>query len=200
MQFDARLGGEAAALARDHAEVLRRLPATVHAFILVEMQKWPTLFPAERRYQRALARASVGRRRRRPGAAFCRDCQGRRRGGPEQDRRARSGSFSGSRPGGAAQAEPRARVAAGSRSVLPADRSAAGVAAVSARFAAPSRRPAVQRRHRGAAREAVVPVQGAGHADPSHARRREEPRWLSARALRRRIRGSQRIAVRAAAG
>ena len=54
MQFDARLGGEAAALARDHAEVMRRLPATVHAFILVEMQKWPTLFPAERRYQRAL--------------------------------------------------------------------------------------------------------------------------------------------------
>ena len=55
MQFDARLGGEAAALARDHAEMMRRLPATVHAFILVEMQKWPTLFPAERRYQRALA-------------------------------------------------------------------------------------------------------------------------------------------------
>src|SRR6187200_1887145 len=55
MQFDARLGGEAAALARDHAGMMRRLPATVHAFILVELQKWPTLFPAERRYQRALA-------------------------------------------------------------------------------------------------------------------------------------------------
>jgi hypothetical protein len=54
MQFDLRLGGEAAALARDHAEVMRRLPATVHAFILAEMQKWPTLFPAERRYQRTL--------------------------------------------------------------------------------------------------------------------------------------------------
>jgi hypothetical protein len=54
MQFDARLGGEAAALARDHAAVMRRLPATVHAFILAEMQKWPTLFPAEHRYQRAL--------------------------------------------------------------------------------------------------------------------------------------------------
>ena len=54
MQFDARLGGEAAALARDHDEMMRRLPATVHAFVLVEMQKWPTLFPAERRYQRAL--------------------------------------------------------------------------------------------------------------------------------------------------
>ena len=54
MQFDARLSGEAAALARDHAEGMRRLPATVHVFILAEMQKWPTLFPAERRYQRAL--------------------------------------------------------------------------------------------------------------------------------------------------
>ena len=54
MQFEARLGGEAAALAKDHAEAMRRLPATVHAFILVEMQKWPTLFLAERRYQRAL--------------------------------------------------------------------------------------------------------------------------------------------------
>jgi hypothetical protein len=54
MQFDARLGGEAAALARDHAVPMRRLPVTVQAFILVELQKWPTLFPAERRYQRAL--------------------------------------------------------------------------------------------------------------------------------------------------
>ena len=54
MQFDARLGGEAAALARDHAEALRRLPATVHAFILVELQKWPTLFQPEQRYQQAL--------------------------------------------------------------------------------------------------------------------------------------------------
>ena len=34
--------------------MLRRLPATVRAFILLEMQKWLTLFPAEQRYQRAL--------------------------------------------------------------------------------------------------------------------------------------------------
>jgi len=46
MQFEPRLGGEAAALARDHAVQMRRLPATVHAFILVELQKWATLFPA----------------------------------------------------------------------------------------------------------------------------------------------------------
>jgi hypothetical protein len=54
MQFDAGLSGDAASLARAHAGVLARLPATVHAFILVELQKWPALFPAEQRYQRAL--------------------------------------------------------------------------------------------------------------------------------------------------
>ena len=54
MQFDARLAGDAATLARAHREMLARLPATVHAFILVELQKWPTLFAPEQRYQRAL--------------------------------------------------------------------------------------------------------------------------------------------------
>jgi hypothetical protein len=54
MQFDARLSGEAAALARAHGDLLRRLPATVHAFILVELHKWAALFPAEHRYQQAL--------------------------------------------------------------------------------------------------------------------------------------------------
>jgi hypothetical protein len=54
MQFTAGLTGEAAALAQKHSEVLARLPATVHAFVLVELQKWPLLFDAERRYQRAL--------------------------------------------------------------------------------------------------------------------------------------------------
>ena len=54
MQFTSGLTGEAAALAQTHSEVLARLPATVHAFILVELQKWPLLFDAERRYQHAL--------------------------------------------------------------------------------------------------------------------------------------------------
>jgi hypothetical protein len=54
MQFDRGLTGDAAALARAHETVLERLPVTVHAFILVELQKWATLFGAERRYQRAL--------------------------------------------------------------------------------------------------------------------------------------------------
>jgi len=53
-QFNAGLTGEAATLERTHGDVLARLPATVHAFILVELQKWPVLFDAEQRYQRAL--------------------------------------------------------------------------------------------------------------------------------------------------
>ena len=54
MQFTAGLTGEAATLAQQHGDVLARLPATVHAFILVELQKWPVLFGPEQRYQRAL--------------------------------------------------------------------------------------------------------------------------------------------------
>src|SRR5437773_8727643 len=54
MQFTAGLTGEAATLARTHGDVLARLPATVHAFILVELQKWPTLYGPAQRYQRAL--------------------------------------------------------------------------------------------------------------------------------------------------
>jgi len=54
MQFNAELTGDAAALARTHSELLARLPATVSAFVLVELQKWPLLFPPEQQYQRAL--------------------------------------------------------------------------------------------------------------------------------------------------
>src|SRR5206468_3337926 len=54
MQFAAGLIGDAAALAREHDEVLARLPATIQAFILVELKKWPTLFAPEQRYQRVL--------------------------------------------------------------------------------------------------------------------------------------------------
>ena len=54
MQFNASLTGDAAELARQHDDVLARLPATLHAFILVELQKWPMLFAPEQRYQRAL--------------------------------------------------------------------------------------------------------------------------------------------------
>ena len=56
MQFEISLTGEAAALAREHHELLARLPATVQAFIFVELHKWPLLFAAEQRYQGALLR------------------------------------------------------------------------------------------------------------------------------------------------
>jgi len=48
-QFTAELTGEAATLARTHGELLARLPATIHAFVLVELQKWPLLFAPEQR-------------------------------------------------------------------------------------------------------------------------------------------------------
>ncbi|HJZ74964.1 MAG TPA: hypothetical protein VKE51_24685 [Vicinamibacterales bacterium] len=54
MQFTSPLTGVAATLARQYGETLARLPATVHAFILVELAKWPLLFTPEQRYQRAL--------------------------------------------------------------------------------------------------------------------------------------------------
>jgi len=54
MQFDPKLSGDAASLARTHVGVLRRLPTSISAFVLAELQKWPLLFAAERRYQRAL--------------------------------------------------------------------------------------------------------------------------------------------------
>jgi hypothetical protein len=60
MKFEARLTGEAAALARPHAATLERLPATFHASILNELEKWPTLFAAERAYQRALLEHLTG--------------------------------------------------------------------------------------------------------------------------------------------
>jgi hypothetical protein len=54
MRFEARLAGEAAALAQPHRALLESLPATFHASILIELEKWDALFDAERRYQRAL--------------------------------------------------------------------------------------------------------------------------------------------------
>ena len=76
MRLDARLTGEAATLARTHRDVLERLPATFHASILVELEKWATLFPAEQAYQRALiehlAQMPGGGRRPRSSRRSCR--------------------------------------------------------------------------------------------------------------------------------
>ena len=60
MRFEPRLTGEAATLARPHAPTLERLPATFHASILIELEKWTTLFAAERAYQRALLEHLTG--------------------------------------------------------------------------------------------------------------------------------------------
>jgi hypothetical protein len=60
MKFEARLTGEASTLARPHAATLERLPATFHASILIELEKWTTLFAAERAYQRALLEHLTG--------------------------------------------------------------------------------------------------------------------------------------------
>jgi hypothetical protein len=60
MQREVTLSGEAVALTREHSELLARLPATVHAFILVELRKWPLLFAPEQRYQRALLEHLAG--------------------------------------------------------------------------------------------------------------------------------------------
>jgi hypothetical protein len=54
MKFEARLAGDAAALAQAHRALLESLPATFHASILIELEKWDALFDAERAYQRAL--------------------------------------------------------------------------------------------------------------------------------------------------
>jgi hypothetical protein len=59
MRFEARLTGDAQALAQAHQAVLESLPATLHASILIELEKWPALFAAEQAYQRALLRHLV---------------------------------------------------------------------------------------------------------------------------------------------
>jgi hypothetical protein len=54
MRFDEGLSAGAAVLAKQHRQMLDRLPATVRASLMVELKKWATLFPAERKYQGAL--------------------------------------------------------------------------------------------------------------------------------------------------
>lgn len=54
MRFDDGLVAEAAVLAKEHRQMLDRLPVTLRASLMVELHKWATLFPAERKYQGAL--------------------------------------------------------------------------------------------------------------------------------------------------
>ena len=186
MQFEARLDRTKRRPSReDHAEVLQRLPATVHAFILVELQKWATLFPAEQRYQRALlehlSNVAVGEL---AAASSAGDRKGRSRGGADPHRRAaiphgsrisprrRCGSRVSSRPGGGKSiCSSSGRSRDSSRGSIRPTRHAA-------------RPAAVRQRHRGAARQALEPAQsGEALRIPLTLDGGEEPRWLPARAL-----------------
>jgi hypothetical protein len=51
---------DAAALLRQHRDLLSRLPVTFRAFIGVELEKWPTLFAAEQAYLGALLESIAG--------------------------------------------------------------------------------------------------------------------------------------------
>ncbi len=53
--------GDAAALLRQHRDLLARLPVTFRAFIGVEAEKWPTLFAPEQAYLRALLESVASR-------------------------------------------------------------------------------------------------------------------------------------------
>ena len=186
MQFNADLTGDAAALARTHSGVLARLPATVSAFILVELTKWPLLFPPEQRYQRAL----LEHLSRIPADELERSVAGIARveaeAGASQDRRAQPGAVSRRGAGAAAQARPPGRVAQRSGRALSENRSGARGAALSRRRAAPPDRPDLRPRDRGAAGEIVEPVQARRPAGAAQPRRRSRHRTVSRHAVRRR--------------
>jgi hypothetical protein len=54
---------DAAALFRQHAELIGRLPVTFRAFVGVEADKWPTFFPPEKAHLAALLEALAGAER-----------------------------------------------------------------------------------------------------------------------------------------
>ena len=159
MQFTAidRRGRDAGAEAR---RVLARLPATVHAFILVELQKWPLLFGPEQRYQRALLEHFS----RLPGPELDQAAAGIARIEAEAGANRLSDRNPGTIPGRGAGAaatsadwlSPGVRRSTGSSRHRP----GAGGTALSRRCAPPPGRPALWQRHRSPAREAVEPVQG----------------------------------------
>ena len=148
MRFEARLTGEASTLARPHAPTLERLPATFHASILIELEKWTTLFAAERAYQRALLEHLTGlpaAERERLFAAVARveveaGCDRIATQGP--------GRLPGRGAGRPAQAAPADALAAGGRRGLPGDPAGARRPAPSRRRAAPADRPDLRGQHR----------------------------------------------------
>ena len=159
MQFNAGLTGDAAALARTHGEMLARLPATVHAFILVELQKWPTLFQPEQRYQRALLEHLSRLPKPELDSATAGIARIEAEAGGDQGHRAQSRRLPGRGAGAAAPARAAGRLAQRGRRVLPDHRPGARGPALSRRCAAASRRPDLWQRHCGPARQTVEPLQ-----------------------------------------
>ena len=198
MQFTAALIGEAATLARTHGEVLARLPATVHAFILVELQKWPTLFEPEQRYQRALLEHLSRLPKSELDSATSGIARIEAEAGVAKAHRSPSRRLPGCGAGAAATARAAGRLAQRGRRVFPDSRSGARGPALSRRCTTPPRRSDLWQRHRGPARETVEPLQGrrrARAAGPGRRRASTERflrQLLGARGWRRHVRPAQR--------
>ena len=153
MPFDARLTGDAATLARRARAMLERLPATVpRVRSSSSCEKWPTLFAAEQRYQRALLEHLAGCRP--PSAIACSRASRRSKPRPAATGSAPAtpAAFPGRGAGAAAQAAAAARRGGGKSTPSSRRSSRRSSAAVSRRWAAPAGRPALRQRHRRAAR------------------------------------------------
>ena len=188
MTFEARLTGEAAALARPHAAMLERLPATFHASILIELRE---VADAVRRRARLPARAAgaPGRpgRGRRAIACSPRRRADRSRGRLRSDRDAGAGRVPGRGAGAAAQAAA-ARPRGGRRSTRSSRRSSRRSTRRSTRADAP-RRLVVQIYGSGIAVQAEQAVEPLQAAAASACRWRSTARAVGrvpARAVRRR--------------
>ena len=139
MKFDARLTGEAAAVAQPHASTLERLPATVPR---VDPERAREVAGAVRRRARLPACAAGAPHR--PGAGRARPVvrgrgAHRGRGGLRPHRDPRAGRLPGRGAGRPAQAAPARQLAAGGRRRLPGDPAGPRCAAASRRRAAAAR-------------------------------------------------------------
>ena len=160
--------------------MLARLPATVHAFILVELQKWPTLFGPEQRYQRALLEHCRGL----PRPELDQRDRGRSRASRRRPASHRLTERNPARFQDAAQALLRkrglhGRLAQRGRRVLPGSRPGARGTALSRRCSSPSGRPDLWQRHRGPARETVEPLQRRRRPSAAEPGRDEQHRTVS---------------------
>ena len=188
MQFDAGLTGDAATLRAAHAATARASAGDASsAFILVELQKWPTLFapsnatsgpcsnssrasaeaPELPQAMAGIARVETGGRLR-------------------PDRARQSRALPGRRAGAAAQARLLPAGGRRSTSFFQTLEPAIDATALPAGRAAPPRGPALRQRHRDPARQAVEPLQGQlGVRVPLRLAGTRRVRGVPARAVRR---------------